>query len=74
MSLEIIISITAVIVLLLLFGLSIKVFKATIKTLLIIVAIFFLLQVALGISSQEIIDEIVRIVTSIRQLITGNGR
>ena len=72
MSLEIIISITAVIILLLLFGLSIKVFKSTIKTLLIIIAIFFLLQVALGISSQEILDEIVAIVTTVRQFITGN--
>ena len=72
MPLEIIISLAAVVILLLLFSLSIKVFKSTIKTLLIIVAIFFLLQIALGVSSQEILNEIVRIVTTVRQFITGN--
>ncbi len=72
MPLEIIISIAAVVILLLLFSLSIKVLKSTIKTLLIIVAIFLVLQIALEVSSQEILDEIVRIVTTVRQFITGN--
>ena len=72
MPLEIIISIAAVVILLLLFSLSIKVLKSTIKTLLIIVAIFLVLQIALEVSSQEILDEIVRIVTIVRQFITGN--
>ena len=72
MPLEIIISIAAVIILLLLFSLSIAVLKSTIKTLLIIVAIFFILQIALGVSSQEILNEIGRIVTTVRQFITDN--
>lgn len=72
MPLEIIISIAAVVILLLLFSLSIKVLQSTIKTLLIIVAIFFLLQIALGVSSREILDEIVQIITTVRQFITGN--
>ena len=72
MPLEIIISIAAVVILLLLFSLSIKVLKSTIKTLLIIVAIFLVLQIALEVSSQEILNEIVRIVTTVRQFITGN--
>jgi hypothetical protein len=45
MSIEIIISIAAVIILWLLFTWSIKVFKASIKTLLVILAIFFLVQI-----------------------------
>ena len=72
MPLEIIISIAAVVIFLLLLSLSIKVLKSSIKTLLIIVAIFFLLQIALGVSSQEILNEIVRIVTIVRQFITDN--
>ena len=72
MPLEIIISIAAVVILLLLFSLSIAVLRSTIKTLLIIVAIFFLLQIALGVSSQEILNEIVRIFTTVRQFITDN--
>ena len=72
MPLEIIISLAAVIILLLLFSLSIKVLKSSIKTLLIIAAILFMLQIYLGVSSQEILDEIVGIVTTVRQFITGN--
>ena len=72
MPLEIIISIAAVVILLLLFSLSIKILKSSIKTLLVIVAIFFLLQIALGVSLQEILNEIVRIVTIVRQFITDN--
>ena len=72
MPLEIIVSIVAVVILLLLFSLSIKVLKSSIKTLLIIVAIFLVVQISLGISSQEILDEIVKIVTTVRQFITNN--
>lgn len=72
MSLEIIISIAAVVILLLLFSLSITVLKSTIKTLLIIAAIFLLLQIALGISSQEILDKVVTIFNTVRQFITDN--
>ena len=72
MPLEIIIPIAAVIILLLLFNLSIKVFTSTIKTLLIIVAILLLLQIAFGVSSGEILQEMKQIVAKIQQLIVGN--
>ncbi|MGL4883344.1 MAG: hypothetical protein ACRC8K_20130 [Waterburya sp.] len=71
MSVEIIIPIAAVIILLLLFTWSIQVFKASIKTLLIILAIFFLVQIVFGIDSQQIIQEVIRIVNYIEQLILG---
>ncbi|HEY9770884.1 MAG TPA: hypothetical protein V6C71_20730 [Coleofasciculaceae cyanobacterium] len=71
MSLEIIIPIAAVIILLLLFTWLIKVFKSTIKTVLIILAILLLLQVAFGVDSQEIIQEMMQIVTRLQQLILG---
>lgn len=72
MSLEIIISVTAVVILLLLAGWLIKVLKSTITTLLIIAVIFFILQIYLGIGSQEILDEIVKIFTTVRQFVTDN--
>jgi heme A synthase len=71
MSIEIIISIAAVIILWLLFTWSIKVFKASIKTLLVILAIFFLVQIVFGINSQQIIQEVIRMVNYIKQLILG---
>ncbi len=71
MSLEIIIPIAAVIILLLLFTWLIKIFKSTIKTVLIILAILLLLQVAFGVDSQEIIQEMMQIVTRLQQLILG---
>jgi hypothetical protein len=72
MSLEIIISIAAAIILLMLFSWSIKVFKITVQALLPIVAILLLLQIGFGVSSQEIIQESVRIVKEIQQLILGH--
>lgn len=72
MSVEIIIPIIAVIILWLLFTWSIKIFKASIKTLLIIVAIFLLMQIAFGISSEQIIQEVISIFNNIKQLILGN--
>lgn len=72
MSVEIIISIIAVIILWLLFTWSIKIFKASIKTLLIIVAIFLLMQITFGISSEQIIQEVILIFNNIKQLILGN--
>ena len=71
MSLEIIIPIAAAILLLMLFSWSIAVFKLTIKTLLPIVAILLLLQIGLGIDTREIIQEMLRIVENVRQLISG---
>ena len=72
MSLEIIISIAAAIILLMLFSWSIKVFKITLQALLPIVAILLLLQIGFGVSSQEIIQESIRIVKEIQQLILGH--
>ena len=71
MSLEIIIPIAAVIILLMLFSWSLKVFKITIQALLPIVAILLLLQIGFGISSQEIIQETIRIVKDLKQLVLG---
>ncbi|MGB5634825.1 MAG: hypothetical protein WBM44_17740 [Waterburya sp.] len=72
MSLELIIPIAAAIILLLLFTWIIKIFKVTIKTVLIVVAIFILLQIIFGINSQEVIQEMVNIIERIEQLILGN--
>ena len=72
MPLEIIISIAAVVILLLLFSLSVAVLKSSIKTLLIIAAIFLVLQISMGVSSQEIFAQIVSIVNTVRQFITEN--
>ncbi|MBE9048733.1 hypothetical protein IQ255_30885 [Pleurocapsales cyanobacterium LEGE 10410] len=72
MALEIIIPIAAVVILFFLFTWMLNVFKVTIKTLLVIVAILLLLQIALGINSLEVVQEMIRIVESILQLITGN--
>jgi hypothetical protein len=71
MSIEIIIPIAAVIILWLLFTWSIQVFKASIKTLLVILAIFFLVQFVFGINSQQIIQEVMRMINYIEQLILG---
>ncbi len=71
MSLEIIIPIAAVIILFLLLTWIIKVFKVTIKTVVIVVAILILLQIIFGINSQDVIQEIVNIVKRIQQLISG---
>lgn|GEM_PF-2037351 len=70
MSLEIIIPIAAVIILFLLLTWIIKVFKITIKTVLIVVAILILLQIIFGINSQEVIQEVLNIVEQIKQLIS----
>jgi hypothetical protein len=69
MSVELIIAIAAIIIIWLLFTWLIKVFKASIKTVLIIGAIIVLLQVFLGIQSQEIVQEVIRIIQNIEQLI-----
>ncbi len=69
MSLEIIIPIAAAIILLLLFTWLLNVLKSTIKTVLIIVALLILLQVTLGINSEQIIQEIWQIGERIQKLI-----
>jgi len=69
MSVEIIISIAAVIVLLLILAWLFRVFQASVKTLLTIAAILILLQVAFGINSQEFIQEVWQIVKQIKQAI-----
>lgn len=58
MSLEIIITLTAVIILLLLFTWLVNVLKSTVKTGLIIVAILVLLQIIFDVDSNLIIQEV----------------
>ena len=62
MSVEIIIPIAAVIVIFLILAWLLKVIKASVKTMLIIAAIFIILQIAFGINSQEFLQEIVQTV------------
>ena len=69
MSVEIIIPIAAVVLLLLIFAWLLKVFQASIKTILTIAAILIALQVIFGISSDRIIQEVMQIIEQIRQII-----
>lgn len=69
MSLEIIIPIAAAIILLLLFTWLLNVLKSTIKTVLIIAALLILLQVTLGINSEQIIQGIWQIGERIQKLV-----
>ena len=69
MSVEIIIPIAAVILLLLIFAWSLQVFKASIKTILAIAAILIALQIVFGISSEEIVQEVVQIIEQIKEIV-----
>lgn len=69
MSLEIIIPIAAAIILLLLFTWLLNVLKSTIKTVLIIAALLILLQVTLGINSEQIIQGVWQIGERIQKLV-----
>ncbi|MEM8829627.1 MAG: hypothetical protein AAGE96_09760 [Cyanobacteria bacterium P01_G01_bin.19] len=69
MSVEIIAPIAAVIILFLIVAWLFKVFKASIKTILTIAAIFIVLQLAFGINSQDLGQELLQIVARIKQLI-----
>ena len=71
MSVEIIIPIAAVIVLLLILAWLFKVLKASVKTILTIAAILIVLQVAFGINSQELIQEILQIIDRLLQFISN---
>jgi len=68
MSLEIIIPIATVVILLLLFTWLVKVLQSTVKTALVIVAILVLLQIAFGINSEQIIQQVIQSVEQIRDL------
>lgn len=70
MTLEIIVPIAAAIILLLLFSWLLNVLKSTIKTVLVIAAILILLQVTLGINSEQIIQALVQIVERIKLLLS----
>jgi hypothetical protein len=72
MPLEIIIPLAAIVILLLIFGWSIRVLGSTIKPLLTIVAILLLLQIAFGVNSKDVLQEMMQIVTKIQQLLTDN--
>lgn len=69
MSVEIIAPIAAVIILLLIVAWLFKVLKASIKTILTIAAIFIVLQLAFGINSQDLGQELLQIVARLKQLI-----
>ena len=69
MSLEIIIPIAAAVILMLLFTWLVKVLQSTIKTALVIVAILILLQITLGINSNQIIEQVLRLIEQIRDFI-----
>ena len=66
MSLEIIIPLAAVVILMLLFTWLVKVLQSTLKTGLVIVAILILLQIAFGINSEQIIQQVVLLIEQIR--------
>lgn len=72
MFIEIVIFITTAIVVLLLFIWLVQVFKSTVKTVLIIGVILILLQVGLGVSSDQIIQNVAQIVESIRVFVLNN--
>ena len=69
MSVERIIPIAAVILLLLIFAWSLQVLKASIKTILAIAAILIALQIVFGISSEEIVQEVVQIIEQIKEIV-----
>ena len=69
MSLEIIIPIAAAVILMLLFTWLVKVLQSTIKTALVIVAILILLQIVLGINSNQIIEQVLQLIEQIRDFI-----
>lgn len=68
---EIIIPIAAILVLWLVFSWSVKVFKVSIKTLLAIAAILILLQIVFDINSQQIIQELGRLLNRLLEIIIG---
>ncbi|MEL6495032.1 MAG: hypothetical protein AAFQ41_07890 [Cyanobacteria bacterium J06623_7] len=71
MSLEIIIPIAAIAIVLLLFTWLVKVLQSTIKTALVIVAILILLQIGFGVTSEQIIEQVLQIVEQIKDFILG---
>ena len=72
MSVEIIVPIAAVVVLLLVVAWLFQVLKASIKTMLTIAAILIILQVAFGINSQDLLQEVMQIAERIYQSIFGS--
>ncbi len=69
MTVEIIIPIAAVIVLLFIFAWLLKVLKASINTILTIAAILIVLQVLFGINSELVIQEVIRLISQIEQVL-----
>jgi hypothetical protein len=70
MSIDLIIAIASIVIIWLLFTWSIRVLKVSIKTALFIGAIILILQIAFGIQSEEIWQEIKGIIEQIREFIT----
>ena len=69
MTVEIIIPIAAVIVLLFIFAWLLKVLKASINSILTIAAILIVLQVLFGINSELVIQEVIRLISQIEQVL-----
>jgi hypothetical protein len=69
MSIDLIIAIASIVIIWLLFTWSIRVLKVSIKTALFIGAIILILQIAFGIQSEEIWQEIRGIIEQIRKFI-----
>ena len=69
MTVEIIIPIAAVIVLLFIFAWLLKVLKASINTILTIAAILIVLQILFGINSELVIQEVIRLISQIEQVL-----
>ena len=69
MSLEIIIAIAVGIILLLLFTWLVALLKSTIKTVLVIAAILIVLQVAFGVNSEQIIQQLVPILEKVQDFV-----
>ena len=69
MSTEIIIPIAALVIILLIIAWLFKVIKASIKTILTIAAILIGLQLAFGINSKQLIQEVLQIVERLPQFI-----
>jgi hypothetical protein len=70
MSAELIIAIASVVIIWLLFTWSINVLKVSIKTALTVGAIILILQIAFGIQSEEIWQEVTVIIEQIREFIS----
>ena len=69
MSVEIILPIAAIVILLIILAWLFQIFKASIKTMLTIAAIFIVLQIAFDIDSRQLAQEILQMIARLKQII-----